>query len=369
MSTVRLVLSLAVAAAWVPAAAVSDGPLGVGTPGTFRGLFLEMPLGDARGAGKTLVDLRWWAANDWSVPTRLSRGARVVSVHQDAQADVLQLSVSLPWSRLVLPPPLVRVETTAELRLYERWGGWTDGPIEWWHGVIGSWNFRRGFYPRNAVHLRLAEEGGRTLVDVHHAQPAMGDLTLRTQAPIWMGGSVDGQRPRWALSVRADVKLPTGRLAVLGGSGGLDAGAGLAVTAAVVRFLTLHGQGVVRLVSPLPHAFPLQVQTIQWAVDLSMVIRLGKQVAVLAEDRLSSPLFKGGWGLPREEPRPEATAYYSLFRPYNQISGGVRVGEVTLFLCEDFTPGKRLAGDPGPRWFYDSNSPDVLIGLAWSRTL
>lgn len=370
MSALRALSYLALLACAFPAAGVPDGPLGVGTPGTFRALFLEMPLADARGvAGAGKVDVRWWLANQWSVPTRLSRGSRVVWVQQDEQADVLQLAVTVPWSRFGGQAWLERWQTGAEIRVIEHWGGWTDQGIERWHDAIGSWNFQREFYPRNAVNLRLSEEGGSTLADLRHAQTALSDLALRTQGRIAQGAPRPDGGVAWALALRADLKLPTGRVAVLGGSGGVDGGFGVAATLAPVSWFTLHGQGAVRFVSPLPHGFPLRPEPVQWGLDLSLVVRVMDRVALIAEDRLSSALFRGGWALPPGQKEPEATAYYGLFRPHNQISGGLRVGEVTIFFSEDFTPGKRLPDDPGPRWFYNSNSPDVVLGVAWAREL
>ena len=365
-------LSLALLATAAPARAVDDGPLGVRTPGVFRDLFLDMPLADARGpsgpdAGVRL-DLRWWFSNDWSVPTRLARGDDVVWVQQDAQTDALELAATVPWSRLGAAPWLERWQTSAELRLLTRWGGWSDGMIEEWHDAIGSWNFQREYHPRNAVHLRLAEEGGRTLADLRGSGTTLSDLALRTSGRLLAGAPRDDGALPWAVALRADLELPTGWLAALGGSGGFEAGLGVAGTAAPLPWLTLHGQGAVRLVPPLARDFPLRPRTIQWGFDLAVVVRLWDRVALVAEDRLSSPLFRGGWSLPAGTKEPEATAYYALFRLQNQISGGVRVGEVTVFFSEDFTPGRRLAADPGPRWFYNSNAPDFVFGISWART-
>jgi hypothetical protein len=328
-----------------------------------------MPLEDARGAGEGgRLDLRYWFSNDWSIPTRLVRGERTVSVQEDFQADVLQLAWTVPWARLGAKAALARVETTAELRLAERWGGWTDRPIESWHRLVGSWNFQRGLYPANAVSAVLAEDGGRSLVHLDHPQAALSDLALRTQVRLLEGlPGADGMKA-FALSLRADLKLPTGRLALLGGSGGVDAGLGLAVSAAPASWLTLHAMGAARWISPLPHHFPLQPAPLEWGLDGSVVVRPHPRVALLLEDRVSSPLFGGGFRLVPGYREPEATAFYALLRPYNQISGGLRLDELTVFLSEDFTPGRRISGDPGPSWFYNSNSPDVVIGLAFSRT-
>jgi hypothetical protein len=356
---------------WVApeAAAASDAPLSVGTPGVFRSLFLELPLADARMQDAPAVDVRWWLANDWSVPTTLTRDGHVLRVQQDAQTDVLQLSASLPWSRLGKAAWLGRVRTSADLRLMERWGGFTDLPIERWHGLIGATRFQRDRYPADAVHLRLSEDGGASLADVHHAQPALSDLAVRTQATLLEGGAGADGPSRWAVAARCDLKLPTGRLAVLGGSEGVDAGLGLAATLATAGWFTFHGMAALRLVSSLPRGFPLRVEPVQWGLDLSVVLRLDRRWALVLEDRVSSSLFQGGWSLPPGTKEPEPTAYYTLFKPYNQISGGLRIGEATVFLQEDFTPGGRVHGDPGPGWFYNSNSPDVVLGVAWARRL
>jgi hypothetical protein len=346
--------------------AVEDGPLGLGTPGALRGLFLEMPLADARGTGAGALDLRWWMANDWSVPTRLTRGDRAVWVQDDAQADVLQAALTLPWAGLFPGPGFARVESTAVLRVTERWGGWTDAGIEAWHRLIGSWNFQRELYRRNVVGVTLAEEGGATLIQLHHPAPALSDLVLRTAIRLAEGAPV-GARVPWALAARVDLKLPTG-VGPAGGSGGVDGGLGLGVAWAPTPWLTVHGLASARAVSALPQGFPMRVRPLQAGLDLSVVVRGLGPVALVVEDRVSSPLFESGWSLGAVK-EPEATAYYSLFRAYNQISGGVRIGGVTVFFSEDFTPGRRATGDPGPNWFYNSNAPDVVLGVSWARKL
>jgi hypothetical protein len=350
--------------------APDDGPLGVGTPGTFRMLFLEMPLEDARPAGGSgRVDVRWWLANDWSVPTYLRKGRRLVLARQDVQTDVLQLAFTVPWSRLGLGGGFAdRWQTTAELRLLEHWGGWTDGLISSWHHFLGTTDFSRPRYPEDRVHLALEEPGGRRVADLRQAGPALSDLYLRTQGTLLQGAPRAGVVP-WALALRADLKLPTGRLSSLGGSGGVDAGLGLSTTYAPVPWFTLHALGEVRFISPMARSFALQPAPVQWGADVSAVVRLWGKVAVLVEDRLSSPLFRGGWSLLPGEPDPQATTYYGMFRRYNQVSGGVRFSEVTVFFSEDFTPGGRLAGDRGPSWFYNSDAPDIVVGVAWARRL
>jgi hypothetical protein len=112
---------------------------------------------------------------------------------------------------------------------------------------------------------------------------------------------------------------------------------------------------------------PLQPRTWHYAGELSAVFRLGP-VALLLEDRFDTALFEGGWErVPLNGNEGFlSSGYYGAFRPQNQISGGVRWKPLTFWFSEDFTPGS----NPYQRqhWFYNSNTPDVEIGLAcaWS---
>jgi hypothetical protein len=348
-------------------AAPPDAPLGLTTPGPFRALFLDMPLADAGAPASPSLDVRYWLANDWSKPTVLLRGEKAVRLQGDAQTDSLQLGLTLPWRLAGGAPILRRLSTTLEARIFAAWGGWTDRPIEQWHAAVGSWNFERQLYPRDRVNLELSQEGGPTLAEVHSDRVALGDLVLRTQL-VLAGMDGAGEPSRGALALRLDVKLPAGARSRLAGSGAPDVGIGLAATGRA-RWLTVHALASARFLSDLPRGFALQPRALQGGLDVSLVARLGAGVALVLEDRLSSPLFEPGWRLPVDQVEPEATVWYSLFKAHNQVSGGIRVREVTAFFSEDFTPGRRLASDPGPRWFYDSNAPDFVIGVAWAREL
>lgn len=364
MPSQRLAVALLLAALAAPAEGlVSDAPLGVGTPGLFRALFLDSPLADARGAAPAL-DVRWWMANSWSTPTVLARGDRSVDVSLDAQTDSLQVTATLPWSLLSGAPFAARLTTAVEARLLVTWGGWTDGPIEAWHRLFGFNRFQRQLWPRDDVKVFLRAHGGPAAVSLRSGRLALGDVAVRTALRL-AGDGTPGSR--FALALRADLKLPTGELARLGGSGRPDAGLGLALTWAPRRWLTLHAMGSARVVSDLPGGLSLQPRRLQASWDLSLVLRPWRTVALILEERASTPLFRGGWTVAAPPDEPEATAYYALLRAQAQVSGGVRVGEVTLYFSEDFTLGKRMPGDEGPPWFYDSNSPDVVLGVAWAR--
>jgi hypothetical protein len=356
-------LALALAA---PAGAVSDAPLELDTPGPVRGLFLDMPLSDARPPARPQVGIRWSFANAWSRAAVLERGAELVVVQGDAQADVLRLALTVPWSRFSDSGLAARAATSVEGRLVAWWGGWSDRPIEAWHGLVGSWNFERQLYPRDAVRLELSQVNGPRLADVDGAQVAAGDVAVRTR--IQLAGDVD-PAARFAVALRVDVKVPTGRLSAMTGSSRPDGGLGLAVTWAPAPWVTVHALGSARVVSPLPRGFALQPRQVQGGLDAGVVVRFRSGLALVLEDRVSTPLVEAGWRLPQGTEEPEATSWYALDRPHNQVSGGLRWREVTAFFSEDFTPGSRLRTDSGPPWFYDSNAPDFLFGVEWRREL
>jgi hypothetical protein len=361
----RAALSVVVCAACLARAdPAPDCPLGVGTPGTFRGLFLDMVLSDARPAAAPSGELRLAMANQWSTLTRLERGGRVVELQHDEQADVLSLALAAPWS-LVWPEVrwAGRLESAVEWRLLRHGGGFTDSPIEAWHHLIGSNNFARAQHPRDGVNLVLREPGGATLVELGAGRLALGDLVVRQKAVLLQATpGAPGQPAAWAVALRLDLKVPTGRLARAGGSQGLDAGVGLEGTAALASWLTGHGLLSLRRIAGLPGGFPLQPRRWQPGAELSLAARSGA-FTFLLEDRLLGPLFEGGWqAVIASAQEMSPTASYSALRLHNQISGGVRWRAVTVYFSEDFTPGH--ASNGGPTWFYDSNAPDLVLGLS-----
>lgn len=342
------------------------GPLGVRTPGTWRELFLDVTGEDARALAAPALDLRWFLANDWSTPTVLVRGEQTVLLRNDEQAEVLSAAWRAPWGR-GRPgerPFLSRLTTAVEGRLTLHWGGWTDGPIEFWHRNAGFTNFHRERWARGETHLLLRELGGPPVVDVHAATLALGDVVVRQQLLLAEGGaSSRGAASAWALSARVDLKLPVGRLAAAGGSGGLDGAAALLGTVELAPWLTAHGLAALSGFSPLPATTPLQPRTWHTTWELSLVATWGAW-AFLLEDRLASPLFADGWQPVVEDRRALApSAAYGALRWHNQIGGGVRRGAVTVFFLEDFTPG---ASDGSTvRWFYNANAPDIVLGVSW----
>jgi hypothetical protein len=336
-----------------------DRPLGLITPGPWRGLFLDLPLADTRPGAQPALTVRWWMANSWSTPTLLHRGGRSVEVQQDEQADVLELTAQLSWDRLLGEGPVAsRLSTAVAWRLTQHWGGWSDRLIEAWH-QLGNYNgFERSSHPRDAVRLTLREPGGATAVALTGPRLAPGDVTLRSSFRLLEGETGHGP---WALVARLDLKAPTGRLADAAGSGGADLGLAIAASGPLTGWLTAHAQLTTARLSPLPSALPLQPERWQAGAEVSLAAALPRGWVLLAESRLLSPLFAGRWSLGEVAPT-QADAVTAITRWQNQFSLGARKGPVTVWISEDFTPGRRP--EVGWRWFYDSNAPDLVLGVA-----
>jgi Protein of unknown function (DUF3187) len=384
-------------AAAMPLAARADGahpdvhdagPLGLRIQGTLRELFLDVTSADARALTRPQLQLRYSFSNIWNEPMVLARHADQARQGLDEQADVLDVKLRVPWSFLLGPGPSgvlpgsgrplwERFSTSLDLRATEHWGGWSDGAIEAWHGLIGSFNFNRDFHPRNQIHLVYADSGG-TAFDIEGAKFAFGDVALRTQLLLVEGGTslAESEGPgrigaapaRYGLSARLDLKLPTGSLSRAGGSGGFDAAIGLIGTAEVASYLTLHGLLAFSWFSPMAAPVLLQVKPWHATFELSAVFDLGP-LQVILEDRMATPLLQPGWT--RLESGGDngllSSGVFAGFRPHNQVSFALRRGPFALWLSEDFTPG------PNPRsvvtLYYESNSPDVTVGASLTLAL
>jgi hypothetical protein len=343
-------------------------PLGGGTPGPIRQLFLDPTLADARAVGSRSFALRLETANSWSVPTVVMRGGRTVAVQLDVQADGLLFAARLPWSALGDGSGSwhARVATTLRWRLTGFWGGFEDGGIEAWHGLVGAYNFRRNRYPRDRVNLRLTEQGA-TAFDLDSGRLAVGDLVVGTQVLMASGGAshvadAAAGEPAWGISARLDLKAPTGSLARAGGSGGVDVGLALLASTELAPWAVLHGMVFGSAVSPLASPVALQPRRFHAGVDVSLVLLTGRW-AFIIEDRVLSPLLESGWTV---LDGGNDSVYISspagaLFRTHNQFSVGLRRGSVTLALSEDFTPGPNPRG--ARKWFYNANAPDVVLAL------
>jgi hypothetical protein len=334
----------------------TGGPLGLRTQGPLRELFLDITGADARPIDRPEIDLRYSIANTWNEPMALQRGSDWANQELDEQADSLSLRVKAPW------PFAPWIWTAVEWKLTEHWGGWSDGPIEGWHSIIGAFNYQRTLYPRNELHL-VYEDAGARVFNIQSPTLAPGDLTVRTQAALPPLGPVE-------LATRFDFKLPVGNLSAAGGSGGFDAGVGIVATWPFASWGALHGLLAVSAVSHLSAPAALQPRALHLTGEASFEATLGSWTLLL-EDRCLSPLMQAGWEyLPTGVGGDDAllsSGDYADFRAHNQVSLGVRRGPFSLWMSEDFTPG------PNPKsvlkWVWVSNAPDVVLGVAFTQPL
>ena len=208
--------------------------------------------------------------------------------------------------------------------------------------------------------MRFADDGA-TAFDLRSTTVALGDLTLRNQLTLFEG-------PAYGVAARFDLKLPTGPLSQAGGSGGLDAGAGLLGSLDLTSWLTLHGLVALSAFSGFSCACALQPKTWHFTGEISAAASWGS-TTFLIEDRVLSPLFPPGWDrVPaRGDDGLLSSGLFADFRTHNQVSFAVRRGRFSVWLSEDFTPG------PNPRstlkWLWSSNAPDLVVGLAFTQLL
>ena len=334
----------------------TGGPLGLRTQGPLRELFLDMTAADARPIDRPEIDVRWTVANTWNEPMTLQRGTDWANQELDEQADAVTLRLKAPW------PGFPNVWTALEWKLTQHWGGWTDAPIESWHSLVGAFNYQRSMYPRNKVRLLYADAGGRAF-DVHSGTLAPGDFTARTQIAL-LDAPV-------AVAARLDLKLPIGSLSRAGGSGGVDAGAGLVATWPLSSWATLHALAAVSRFSDLSAPTALQPKPWHFTAEASFELEvLGS--TLLIEDRVLSPLLEPGWtrsaiGADPSKDALLSSGVYADFRAHNQISIGLRRGRFSTWISEDFTPGHNEASVM--RWMWVSNAPDVVVGIAFTQGL
>ena len=334
----------------------TGGPLGLRTQGPLRELFLDMTAADAWPIDRPEIDVRWTVANTWNEPMTLQRGNDWANQELDEQADALTLRLKAPW------PGFPNVWTALEWKLTQHWGGWTDAPIESWHSLVGAFNYQRSMYPRNKVRLLYADVGGRAF-DVHSGTLAPGDFTARTQIAL-LDAPV-------AVAARLDLKLPIGSLSRAGGSGGVDAGAGLVATWPLSSWATLHALAAVSRFSNLSAPTALQPKPWHFTAEASFELEiLGS--TLLIEDRVLSPLLQPGWtwspiGADSSKNALLSSGVYADFRAHNQISIGLRRGRFSTWISEDFTPGHNEASVM--RWMWVSNAPDVVVGIAFTQGL
>ena len=275
----------------------------------------------------------------------------------------------MPWGVVLGSPDgsfLHRLATALEIRGTLHWGGWSDGVIDAWHQVFAYNDFARPAFPSNEIHLALHPPFRSTPVQIDQATFAFGDVVLRNQLLLWQGGDPlrDGPDARAGVSLRLDLKIPTGSLPRMGGSGGWDVGLGLLGTWQATSWLV--GHAIVSGSLLVAHARGSAAAAARLAGQRRALARgpAGRLVDRPGGPLVRAPPFQYGWGFVEVNPewnlQSSATTAVTLSAEPDHRRGALGAAHLLVpggLHRRDTCPGL------GPSWFYDSNAPDVAMGL------
>jgi hypothetical protein len=121
-----------------------------------------------------------------------------------------------------------RFEISGSLPFYVMYGGFLDGFISAFHRALGLPNAGREKFPDNEFHY-IYRVDGQGVLERSENVAAFGDLTFQVKKAIWDKKSNE-------FAVRAAVKLPTGSLDNLTGSGKTDFAVGMLLNRIGPRF-------------------------------------------------------------------------------------------------------------------------------------
>jgi hypothetical protein len=127
-----------------------------------------------------------------------------------------------------------RLEIGAELPLISHSGGFLDGLINEWHELFGLPTLGRDRVENGLLRFRY-DRDGQVLVDERASGTGIGDVLLFAGKTLERSGSS-------TLTLRGQVKLPTGDAERLRGSGGVDAAISAALSGAPAEKWTFSGR-------------------------------------------------------------------------------------------------------------------------------
>ena len=254
------------------------GPLPLVNERPLDAIFLHLAQEDpqALAAGRTRLAVQLDVANDLLVPNVGPNGA---VVHEDFETQRLKLA----WSRGLGHG----LEFQAASNLTARDGGIMDGPLEWYHRLVGVSSdaeddpVGRNNWPRGVDEMLYTDPQGNG-VDAGGAF-GVGDTTLVLKQQI--------SRGKFVSSLRAALKLPTGSATNVTGSGGTDVGVALNVRRQIARRWAAFGElaGYRYGPSPLPDASPDGIQG-----GMGFEWRMGRRTSFVIQNDASSRTITTG---------------------------------------------------------------------------
>ena len=187
-------------------------------------------------------------------------------------SETLRVSVDLDW-RIVS-----RVQIGATMPFLKHGGGFLDGAVEGFHRMFNLSNGGREWTPRNDYGVFVVRDRRFWIRSVESADFRPGDLVLRMKTPLSRDGG------ELTLSLAGAVKLPTGNLETLTGSGGTDFQVALFATWRPEQDMVFHANlAHSRLGKPtLGEGFPLRsISTLLLAFEYRTTGRLAALVQTL----------------------------------------------------------------------------------------
>ena len=186
--------------------------------------------------------------------------------------ETLRVSVDLDW-RIAS-----RVQLGVTMPFLKHGGGFLDGLIEGFHRKFNLSNGGREWSPRNDYGVFVVRDRRFWIRSVESTAFRAGDLVVRMKTPLNLGGrNVD-------LALAGAVKLPTGSLETLTGSGALDIQASLFATWRASQDMIFHANlAHSRLGKPtMGEGFPLRsISTLLLAFEYRTTGRLAALLQTL----------------------------------------------------------------------------------------
>ena len=206
----------------------------------------------------------------------------------------LRVSVDLDW-RISS-----RLQIGATMPFLKHGGGFLDGVVEGFHGLFNLSNGGREWSPQNDYGVFVVRDRRFWIRSVESAEFRAGDLVVRMKTPL----NRDGE---FILSLAGAVKLPTGSLETLTGSGGTDIQASMFATWRPERHLVFHANlAHTRLGMPSRgEGFPLRSIT---TFLLAFEYRTTGRLAALVQSQVNIGPFPGSRLGPLNRTAIEATA-------------------------------------------------------------
>lgn len=212
--------------------------------------------------------------------------------------ESLRLSVDLDW-RIAS-----RLQVGATMPFLKHGGGFLDGVIEEFHGAFNLSNGGREWAPRNDYGVFVVRDRRFWIRSVESAAFRPGDLVLRMKTPLNLG------REGFDLAFAGAVKLPTGNLETMTGSGGWDFQAALFATwrpGWSKRDMVIHGNLAHSRLgrATMGEGFPLRSIT---TLVLAFEYRTTDRLAALLQTLVNIGPFPGSRLGPLNRTAIEATA-------------------------------------------------------------